>query len=476
MRKTWLVAGTVVALLASASPASATFPGGNARIAMQGANRIDTINASGGDRKTLVGPAMSGIFFSTPAWSPDGTKVAFSSNKDGSDSDIYVISAASGAITPLTTNGAEDDNPVWSPDGTKIAFQSTRDDVAAGRYQLYVMSADGAGQTNLSANVFDDQYPSWSPDGTRIAFARAGNIWVTSSAGGQGTQLTTDPADEAEPDWSPDSSRIVFQRGPSGSTAVVVMSATGANQTPLPLPSGSNSPVWSPDGTKIAFELNLEINSANANGTARAPLTTNGGAAFVADQPRLAAASRRRHRPVADRRRRRRTSTRTATASHRPTDCNDADPHDPPGGARQAGRQDRPGLQRARRAASALLNARHRGVQRDLPDGRYTKFTSMTVKPARKGDRIRLSCKGAGCNAGKKSIRVKKNAQQAVDAQAPQGLEAAQGRGRCSCGSRGPATIGRVRHLDGPGAEDRRRSLAALRPARREEAQPLPAG
>lgn len=68
----------------------------------------------------------------------------------------------------LTNDPNDDSVPVWSPDGTKIAFQSMRNGV---NYQVYVMNADGTGQVNLSNSTANDIQPSWSPDGTKIAFA-----------------------------------------------------------------------------------------------------------------------------------------------------------------------------------------------------------------------------------------------------------------------------------------------------------------
>jgi TolB protein len=100
-----------------------------------------------------------------PAWSPDGTKIAFTSDREDPgctficNEEIYVMNADGGGQTRVTSNPASDLGPDWSPDGSKIAFESYRD----GNYEVYVMNADGTGQTNLTNNPASDHRPAWSP-------------------------------------------------------------------------------------------------------------------------------------------------------------------------------------------------------------------------------------------------------------------------------------------------------------------------
>ena len=100
-----------------------------------------------------------------PSWSPNATKIAFSSARDGNH-DIYVMNADGSNRTRLTDNSAIDLNPSWSPDGSMIAFSSDRDG-KMGRWtvpnEIYVMNADGSNQTRLTNNPADDTEPSWSP-------------------------------------------------------------------------------------------------------------------------------------------------------------------------------------------------------------------------------------------------------------------------------------------------------------------------
>jgi hypothetical protein len=92
----------------------------------------------------------------SPAWSPDGLKIAFVSTRDG-NREIYVMNVDGTNQTRLTTNSAEDNHPDWSPDGTQIAFMSNRD----GHDQIYVMNADGSDQHNISDNAYSERLPDW---------------------------------------------------------------------------------------------------------------------------------------------------------------------------------------------------------------------------------------------------------------------------------------------------------------------------
>ena len=91
-----------------------------------------------------------------PAWSPDGSQIAFRSIQKG-QSDIYTVKIDGSSLVNLTNNVAEDWSPAWSPDGKLIAFQANRD----GNWEIYVMNADGTGQLNLTNNPADDQMPYW---------------------------------------------------------------------------------------------------------------------------------------------------------------------------------------------------------------------------------------------------------------------------------------------------------------------------
>ncbi len=97
-----------------------------------------------------------------PAWSPDGTQLAFSSTRNG-NWDQFVMDLPSGEPTQLTTDAADDQGPAWSPDGADIAFETKRD---ADDAEIYVMSADGSNQRNLTNRPGLDVHAAWGPSAT----------------------------------------------------------------------------------------------------------------------------------------------------------------------------------------------------------------------------------------------------------------------------------------------------------------------
>ena len=213
-----------------------------------------------------------------PAWSPDGTRIAFQSYRDG-NYEIYVMDDDGGNQTRLTNNSARDERPAWSPDGTRIAFESNRD----GNTEIYAMDDDGGNVDRLTNNSASDGGAAWSPDGTRIAFYsnRDGwEIYAMDDDGGNVDRLTDNSATDAGPAWSPDGTRIAFESNRDGNYEIYAMDDDGGNQTRLTNDRARDSgPAWSPDGTRIAFHStrdgNFEIYAMDDDGGNQTRLTND---------------------------------------------------------------------------------------------------------------------------------------------------------------------------------------------------------
>jgi len=188
-----------------------------------------------------------------PAWSPDGSSIAFASERDG-NLEIYVMNRNSQSLARLTNVAAADFQPAWSPNGARIAFVSARD----GNAEIYVMNADGSSPVRLTTHTARDADPAWSPDGSRIAFSSdrdgTSGIWIMNVDGSGLTRLTTNSLGDWQPAWSPDGTRIAFTRKAINNSAIFIVNTDGSGITQLTKGiDNAADPAWSPDGRKIAL-------------------------------------------------------------------------------------------------------------------------------------------------------------------------------------------------------------------------------
>lgn len=264
---------TGLLLAAVACGDSATGPKLDSRaILFQVYNTLYSISPDGtGEHQITDGTHFDGY----GAWSPNGSRIAFTSNRNGvaglytmraDGSDVVQVATPPGLGGPYlmswssknvlayswVTNSSPEGNLVtipagggtpftlqtdsviatgdWSPDGNRIAFVSTRD---GGASHIFVINADGTGLTEISKLAGSAEgAPSWSADGRHIAFMRAfgggDGIWYVDPDGSNPVQVTTNSGD-AYPSWSPDGSRIAFTSTRDGPGDLYVVNADGSN-------------------------------------------------------------------------------------------------------------------------------------------------------------------------------------------------------------------------------------------------------
>lgn len=199
---------------------------------------------TGDSRLVTTGPIDS-----APAWSPDGTRIAFA-RWIGEATDIFVVDADGSNLVRLTDNAGQDSEPAWSPDGSSLAFLSERDGV----WSVYVMNADGTDPRPFPGFPEGVASLDWSPDGRRIVFDRLVDYHYRVSILDLITGDLRDLPDDvrgSKPCWSPDGQWIAF----AGDAQIGIVRAEGTGLRWLTGQGGRNShPSWSPDGARVAYQ------------------------------------------------------------------------------------------------------------------------------------------------------------------------------------------------------------------------------
>jgi len=194
-------------------------------------------------RKILSAPGLN----ASPAWSPDGGTMAVTLSRNG-NVDIYSLDPSSGATGRLTTRESIETSASFSPTGAQIVFTSDR----VGYPQLYVMdSSGGTGVRATTSHGYCDS-PAWSPDGERIAYtAMVGgdfHIFVMDSDGSNVRQVTFDGTLNEDPVWGPTGRHLAFSSDMEGGRAVFVVELNGLTVRRLSDGGESYCPTWSPLG------------------------------------------------------------------------------------------------------------------------------------------------------------------------------------------------------------------------------------
>ncbi len=266
--------------------------------------------------RTTKLPSFVPVYDGSPAWSPDGTKIAFISNRDYGSA-LYVMNADGTNARLVTDKVIDAGEPAWSPDGGKIAFAGgARGSIGftLPSVDIYIVNVDGSGLEKLTRDSGVNGNPTWSPDGKQIAFGRIrekvskSKIWVMNADGSDQRILPITQSTGsgefygAQPAWSPDGTKVLFTGyracGVGAAGGIYVMNADGGDARLLtkdPTVCGSYStPRWSPDGTKIlasfsperkgVLDLPPEIVVMNSDGSNQISISNRGKYVFNSGQ------------------------------------------------------------------------------------------------------------------------------------------------------------------------------------------------
>jgi TolB protein len=259
--------GSAITALALLSPAAAAGQAAastataaeHGRIAFwslrDGRNDVYTMRPTGGGVRNLTHDPAADF---DPTWSPDGRRIAFTSNRGGDLDQLFTMDRRGVGLVRLTSlvrgNAAA---PDWSPTGRRLAFYV---DFGPRDPEVYVVGIDGSGLRRITRNRVSDSSPAWSPDGGRLAIERNARIATIDPDGSHARFLTPPRLHAFDPAWSPSGRRIAFIARAEGADAsdlfCIGVNGTGLQRVTRTTRSESH-PSWSPDGRRIAYVLTL---------------------------------------------------------------------------------------------------------------------------------------------------------------------------------------------------------------------------
>jgi TolB protein len=236
-----------------------------------------------------------------PRWSPDGREIAYTDyfyRGDGYNSAIIIAHSRGRYERRLTGYSGGNDGIAWSPDGSLIAFTRQR----PGDAEIWVMRRDGSAKERLTDNHVNDLYPRWSPDGSQLAFmtedtdpetnTRFPALAIMDIVGGD-TRILTAATNSGDGSlvWSPTGEYILFIAEDSAEEGQVhhlyIIRPDGTQLTNVSADLDVDRGVWAPDGQRIAFIASLDIHVVDvAEGTPVGITNTRAYEGFLDWRPR----------------------------------------------------------------------------------------------------------------------------------------------------------------------------------------------
>ncbi|MEJ7636964.1 MAG: LpqB family beta-propeller domain-containing protein [Singulisphaera sp.] len=212
----------------------------------QGNLDIAALQADGSGQRLVARDSGKLSHQDWPAWSPDGSRFAFSSTHEGNQ-EIYTAAADGSQVTRVTQSLGIDAHPCWTPDGKRLFFASDR----WGGLEIAGVLADGTGLTRLTQSPGLDDYPALSPDGSRITFVsnRDGQfeVYVCSADGSGPWNLSRHPLRDTYPTWRPDGGGVTFVSNRGGGSEIYTQSLDLESRSPAPR-SGDDEADLAKDG------------------------------------------------------------------------------------------------------------------------------------------------------------------------------------------------------------------------------------
>lgn len=244
----------------------------------------------------------------SPAWAPDGIRIAFMEDRGGANR-LAVINSDGSGRTIVTQEASVQFGPTWSPGGTQIALvrQLPGEEISI-QFDIVVLNADGSGEINITNSDYDELEPEWAPDGSKIAFAGVRPEWTLDfdtgepaleaqweivsinpdgseeqilSAGDAETPRATSLEEDRSPSWSPDSSRLVFASQNvdpcCDNWKILIVNRDGSNTILLSDNPAVNdfAPSFSPDGADIIFTSDRDATVGGQFDIFRIPVPAN---------------------------------------------------------------------------------------------------------------------------------------------------------------------------------------------------------